>query len=242
MFNTIMLILKFIVKLILAILTLLAFIVLVINLFVILSASPEMKSIEDLRQDSSAYEDHTILVLGAGIIDQETPSRILKGRLDTTLEAHELYPEMPIIVSGDHKDIYYDEVYVMKHYLKEGGVPSDLIYQDHAGYSTYDSLFRAKEIIGEDQLIIITQPYHLSRALMIARNLGIDAIGLEAQEVNSTRFNREIREVAARLKDWAYLYLDIGDPTTEMNYGFQIDGDGDQTDVKEDLYQEGITE
>lgn len=242
MLNTVLLIIKFIVKLILALLTLSVFTVLFINLFVILSASSNMKTIDDIRHNPSTYEDHTILVLGAGIIDQETPSRILKGRLDTTLGAHKIYPEKPIIVSGDHNDIYYDEVYVMKHYLKEADVPSELIYQDHAGYSTYDSLYRAKEIIGEDQLIIITQPYHLSRSLMIARNLGIDAIGLEAQEVNSTRFNREIREVAARLKDWAYLYLDVGTPNPELNYGFQVDGDGDQTDVKEDLFQENSTE
>lgn len=229
---------KMIIKIIFVIFIIVSSFILFINLSTILSSQSKTLSLTEIQENQEDYDDYAILVLGAGIINYETPSRILAKRLDQTYQVYSILSDLPIIVSGDHADKYYDEVYVMKKYLSDKGINSQQIYQDHAGYSTYDSLYRAKEVIGQDKLIIITQGYHLSRALMIAENLGITAVGVPAEEVNSTRLNREFREMAARVKDWIYLKFNLKYPSPEENYGFSLDENGELTNDKDSLYKE----
>ena len=118
----------------------------------------------------------------------------------------ELYNENisnKIIMSGDHGKRTYDEVNIMKDYAIEKGVPSKDIFMDHAGFSTYDSMYRAKNIFKAKKVIIVTQEYHLPRALFIAKKLGLDAYGVASEGNNYLgQKYRDIREFLARNKDF----------------------------------------
>lgn len=210
--------------------------IIIVNLYVMVSSQNQTYSIEKLKQERKTIDEATpILVLGAGIIDSETPSKILEQRLLKTVEVAEVLAQNPIIMSGDHMDEYYDEVTVMKKYVVAKGIESQRVYLDHAGYSTFESLYRLKEVLKQDKVIIITQGYHLSRALMLARGLGLEAIGIPAEEYPSTRLEREFREVFARLKDFAITYLNYPHKTPELGYGFDLSKSGDLTNEKMDL-------
>ncbi|MBF6978453.1 YdcF family protein [Aerococcaceae bacterium zg-BR22] len=212
------------------------FFVAAINLFVIISTSAKQYSLErfDSNQTHQAAEV-PILVLGAGIIDNQTPSKILAARLDAAIALAKRYPEKKIIMSGDHKDAYYDEVSVMKKYAIQHGIASERIYLDHAGYSTYDSMYRIKNVLHKQQVIIVTQGYHLSRALMLANGMKLDAVGIQAKEVNSTRMKRETREILARIKDFMVTYWRYSPPAVEEAYEFDLRQSGDWTDEKDSL-------
>ena len=135
-------------------------------------------------------------------------------------------------MSGDHGQDEYDEVNIMKDFAIEKGIPSEDIFMDHAGFSTYESIYRAKEIFGAKKIIIVTQEYHLYRALYIAKTMGIEAYGVGAdprQYVGA--FNREVREILARNKDFVKCIFKpeptyLGDP-------IPINGNGDDTNDKD---------
>ena len=114
-----------------------------------------------------------ILILGAGVRDDGSPTLMLADRLDQGLALYQQGAAPKIIVSGDHGSSGYDEVNTMKAYLVERGIPSEDVFMDHAGFSTYDSLYRARDIFQAQKLIIVTQKYHLYRALYIADCLRI---------------------------------------------------------------------
>ena len=111
----------------------------------------------------------------------------------------------PLLMSGDHGRKEYDEVNTMKQYAIDAGVPSGDIFMDHAGFSTYESIYRAKEIFGAERIIIVTQEYHLYRSLYIAEKLGIEAYGVSATlHGYGTQEQQNIRETLARFKDFFY--------------------------------------
>jgi len=142
-----------------------------------------------------------ILVLGAKAYP-DRPSPILKDRLDKAVEIYKLGVALKIIVSGDHGTKSYDEVNVMKEYLINSGVKSEDIFMDHAGFSTYDSVVRAQKIFGVKSMVIVTQKYHLYRALYIAREFNIDSFGVSSDIHHyEGALGRELREVLARDKD-----------------------------------------
>ena len=170
----------------------------IINGYVILSTKNRI-----LKDDYSKLEDiDCIVVLGAGIWG-ERPSPMLADRLLSAIDLYNQGVAPKIIMSGDHGRVDYDEVNVMKEFAIERGVASEDIFMDHAGFSTYDSIYRAKEIFKADKIIIVTQEYHLYRALYIADKLGIEAYGVTA---NPRKYSgwlyRELREVLARNKDF----------------------------------------
>ena len=133
-----------------------------------------------------------------------------------------------IIMSGDHGRSDYNEVGTMKEYAVNEGVPSEDIFMDHAGFSTYESLYRAKEIFGADRIIIVSQEYHLYRALYIAKALGIEAYGVSADlRSYSGQYKRELREILARNKDFI---LAIAKPVPSvLGDSISLDGSGDVT-------------
>lgn len=146
-----------------------------------------------------------ILILGAGVHEDGTPSFMLRDRLERGLELYEAGVSEKIIVSGDHGTKGYDEVNVMKNYLIDAGVPSEDIFMDHAGFSTYESIYRAREIFCVQRIVIVTQKYHLYRALYISDAFEIDAVGVPAAEVRYYgQLYRDAREILARAKDWVY--------------------------------------
>ena len=143
-----------------------------------------------------------IIVLGAGIWGDK-PSPMLEDRLLEGINLYNNNVSNKIIMSGDHGREEYDEVNIMKNYAIEKGVPSENIFMDHAGFSTYESIYRAKEIFKAKKVVIVTQKYHLYRALYIANQLGLEAYGVGSDPrkyVGATY--RELREILARDKDF----------------------------------------
>ena len=143
-----------------------------------------------------------ILILGAGVRDEGTPTPMLADRLDEGLRLYEEGAAPKLLVSGDHGQIDYDEVNVMRKYLMERGVPEEDIFMDHAGFSTYESMYRAKEVFGAERVIVVTQKYHIYRALYIAERLGLEACGANSDpRAYRGAFLNNVRETAARSKD-----------------------------------------
>ena len=146
-----------------------------------------------------------IFVLGCGVRPDGSPSDMLRDRLETAYLLYEAELSDYILVSGDNGKIDYNEVGVMKEYLVNKGIPEGKIYMDHAGFSTYESLYRAKAIFGVEKMILVTQKYHLSRALYIAYDRGIDAVGVGADfHIYRGQEFRDLREVLARVKDFIW--------------------------------------
>ncbi len=147
-------------------------------------------------------EADCILVLGAGVWADNQPSPMLRDRLEKSIELFDRKVAPYLVMSGDHGRKDYDEVSVMKNFALDHGIDSNLIYMDHAGFSTYESMYRIRHIFGAKKIVIVTQRYHLYRAIYIARAMGLDAVGVAAKEITySGQSRREIREILARAKD-----------------------------------------
>ena len=169
-----------------------------------------------------------IIVLGCLVKSDATPSDMLADRLSVGIDLYNHNAAPKLLMSGDHGQTDYDEVNVMKACAIAAGVPSEDVFMDHAGFSTYESILRAKEIFGADKIIIVTQEYHLYRALYIANALGIDAYGVSADlRTYSGQTKRDIREVLARVKDVGYSIFKP-DPTY-LGEPISLDGSGDVT-------------
>ena len=156
---------------------------------------------------ADAGEADCIIVPGAGVSGDRV-SLALARRLDKALEIYNLGKIDRIIVSGDHGRKNYDEVNVMREYLAERGVPIENIFMDHAGFSTYDTIYRARDVFLVKRAVIVTQRLHLRRALYIADALGVECVGVEAD--NSTAASTRIqmvREYPARIKAFLQCYI-----------------------------------
>ena len=172
-----------------------------------------------------------ILVLGCGVWEDGTPSHMLEDRLKRSLELFEQGVAPKILMSGDHGREEYDEVNVMKSFVVQRGVPSEHVFMDHAGFSTYESIYRAKEIFQAQKIVIVTQGYHLYRAIYIAQAMGMEAYGVASDyRTYAGQTMRDVREVLARVKDMATCIFKP-DPT----YGGEVIpiwGNGDITNDK----------
>ena len=186
---------------------------------------------DDLLNRLRQLDADGILVLGAGVREDGSPSLMLRDRLDTSIALYDLNVCDHVLVSGDHGRVGYDEVNVMKGIAVEAGIPSEHVFMDHAGFSTYDSMYRAKHIFQAEKVIIVTQEYHLYRALYIARSLGMEAIGVAAPGENYYgQTYRELREMAARTKDFV---ITMWKPEASiMGDVIPISGDGNITNDK----------
>ncbi len=170
-----------------------------INAYVVASTKKQILS-EEKWQGIKNFD--CILILGAGIWGDK-PSPMLQDRLDRGIELYQKGIAPKILVSGDHGRADYDEVNIMKNYIVQAGVPSEDIFMDHAGFSTYDSIYRSKHIFEVNRMIIVTQKYHLYRALYIANQLGIKAYGVPTvSKKYSGQTYRDLREIFARDKDF----------------------------------------
>lgn len=161
--------------------------------------TPGAEVIEELK----ALEAECILVLGAGITDKETPSPMLKDRLDAGIALYNEGVAPKLLLSGDNGQLEHNEIHVMLKYAKDAGVPEEDIFCDHAGFSTYDSMHRASSIFGVEKAVVVTQKYHQYRALYIGRKLGLEVWGVASdQEKYAGQSYRELREILARIKDF----------------------------------------
>ncbi len=185
-----------------------------------------------LPEEAKAIEDvDCILVLGCLVKDNGVPSDMLADRVARGIELYEQGAAPKVLMSGDHGRADYDEVNAMKQVAMEAGVPSTDVFMDHAGFSTYESIYRAKAVFGADKIIVVTQEYHLYRALFIAEKLGIEAYGVNA-DLRSYRGQsaRDIREILARCKDFVNTSFKF--EPTYLGEPIPIGGNGDMTNDK----------
>lgn len=195
-----------------------------LNIYVVNNTKNEIVKEENV---SNIEGVDCILILGAGIWGDK-PSPMLEDRLKEGIVLYKKGTTKKIIMSGDHSREDYDEVKIMKEYAESEGVPSEDIFMDHAGFSSYDSVYRAKEIFGVQKMIIVTQKYHLYRSLYIAKKLGIEAYGIESNlRTYPGQVFREIREILARDKD--YFKCIMKPEASIMGEKISLDGSGDIT-------------
>ncbi len=167
------------------------------------------------------------IVLGAKVDDQD-PSDILEDRLLTAIELYEKGKVEKILVSGDNGQVEYNEVGTMKNYLLNEGVPAEDIFMDHAGFDTYDSMYRAAAIFQVENAVIVTQNYHLPRAIYIARALGIDAVGVSADRQTYVYIDLyEKREKLAQIK--AFLNVVFHSKPKYLGESIPINGNGQES-------------
>lgn len=142
-----------------------------------------------------------VLVLGALVFEDGTVSMMLQDRLETAYVLYAAGKAEKILITGDHGQVEYDEVNAMRRYLETKGVPPEDIFMDHAGFDTYDSMYRARDVFQARDVIVVTQRFHLPRALWIASRLGLNPQGVVADRHRYWREGYyELREAAARLK------------------------------------------
>ena len=169
-----------------------------------------------------------IVVLGCQVKDDGKPSDMLADRLRRGIELYNQGVAPKIIMSGDHGQKEYDEVNTMKQVAVDAGIPSSDVFMDHAGFSTYETLYRAKEIFEADKIVVVTQEYHLYRTLYIAEKLGIEAYGVNADyHTYWGQSNRDAREILARCKD--FIKTIFKPEPKYLGDAIPVSGDGDIT-------------
>jgi len=213
------------------IIAILMIIVLGINLYVKASTNKQILGENDYTKLSDI---DCIIILGAGVWGDK-PSPILEDRLLEGIKLYQNNVSDKIIMSGDHGRESYDEVNIMKNYAIEKGIPSENIFMDHAGFSTYESIYRARDIFKAKKIVIVTQKYHLYRALYAANCLGLEAygIGADPRQYSGATF-RELREILARDKD--FIKCIFKPKPTYLGDTIPVSGNGDVTnDDKKDI-------
>lgn len=160
-----------------------------------------------LQASGKTYD--CILVLGASVLADGTPSGILQDRLDTAIALYDAGVAPKIIMSGDDEsDSSYDEVTNMKAYAVAKGVPSEDIFCDHAGLNTYDSMYRAKNVFNASTMVVVTQTYHQYRALWDANMLGISSVGVASDlHTYANQAYYDFRELMARVSDFGKVLM-----------------------------------
>ena len=171
-----------------------------INGYVVRSTAGQILS----PDDAAALSDvDCILVLGCYVHENGNPSAMLSDRLQQGVSLYDAGAAPKLLMSGDHGQTSYDEVNAMKQYAIDAGVPSEDIFMDHAGFSTYESVYRTRDIFEAKNILIVTQGYHLHRALHIANALGLEAYGVASDpRAYAGQLFREVREILARNKDF----------------------------------------
>lgn len=139
------------------------------------------------------------LIPGAAVFSKGSLSPIFEDRVNKAIELYNAKKVSKILVSGDNSTTSHNEVNPVRNYLLKNGVPDEDIFLDHAGFDTYSSMYRARDIFQVDSIIISTQSFHLPRAVFIARVLGMNAYGISADNGN-VKINNYVREFFANEK------------------------------------------
>jgi SanA protein len=219
--------LKKVIKVGIIIIIIIVLIILLINFYVKNSTKNQIIEKDDY---STLKNIDCIIILGAGIWGDK-PSPMLEDRLKEGILLYNNEVSDKIIMSGDHGREEYDEVNTMKKYAIENGILSENIFMDHAGFSSYESIYRAKEIFNAKKVVIVTQKYHLYRALYIANQLGLEAYGVGADSRQYVgEIYREAREILARNKD--FIKCIFKPEPTYLGDTIPVSGNGDITNDK----------
>jgi SanA protein len=148
---------------------------------------------------SQAPQMPVALVYGAGLAPGGVPSPVLAQRLDAAIALYQEGKVDSLLLSGDNSDPFHDETRAMVHYVLERGIPASAVQEDDAGLSTYDSSVRAHTVFGVREAVLVTQRFHLTRALYIANSVGIDAWGVAADEGRPRTRRYALRETLSRV-------------------------------------------
>lgn len=169
-----------------------------------------------------------VVVLGASVYPDGTPSDILADRLEVAVDLYREGAVRAIIVSGDNRSSHYNESDAMKAFCVEAGVPSKNVYVDHGGVGTYESVYRARHVFGAERVIVATQAYHLYRAMFAAECLGMETWGVACDKgAYDNQQMYSAREVAARTKDFYASLLHL--PVNTAGETVSLDDSGDLT-------------
>lgn len=165
------------------------------------TASPAYAATDDVPRAPVA------IVLGAGIEPNGEPSVFLRQRVSVAVRLYRQGTVRALLMSGDHSTADHDEVGVMAAEARRQGVPAGAIVEDHAGFDTYSSCYRARSVWGISRAVVVSQPFHLPRAVWLCRELGVDAVGVETERgpFGPTWYGR-VREIPAIDK----AFLDVG--------------------------------
>ncbi len=203
------------------------------SIILLVNNSVESIGTDFILNANEVPEADAILVLGAYVFPSGTVSTMLNDRLTVGYELYQQGKAPKLLVSGDHGQKDYDEVNSMKNFLKAKCVLVQYIFIDHAGFISYESVYRARDIFKVNKLIIVTQEYHLKRALFVARELGLEAYGVASDKRDygqaMTMYN--LREIAARNKDFLWAKILKPEPTF-LGEAIPVFGDGKATDDK----------
>lgn len=195
-----------------------------INTYVKVFSKPNI--VEEIYDNNKEID--AIVVLGCQVREDGSLSLMLKDRLDKAIELYKNNLSSKIIVSGDHGTKEYDEVNAMKKYLIENDIKSEDIFMDHAGFSTYETMYRAKYIFEAKKVVVVTQEYHLYRAVYIGNKLGIETYGVPAKKIDYYgQTGRDIREILARNKD--FIKCIFKPEPTYLGDTIPVSGNGDIT-------------
>ncbi|HNZ14443.1 MAG TPA: ElyC/SanA/YdcF family protein [Anaerolineaceae bacterium] len=185
----------------------------------LLISEPLIKSYEDIQAMP------VVMVPGAGLLRDGTPSSPLRDRLDAAAQLYRDGKVQKILLTGDNRFVNYNEPGAMRNYLIQTGIPEEDLVLDYAGRRTYDSCYRAKAIFGLDEIIIVTQPYHLPRAVFLCDKLGLETQGLpieQSQYIRSRFLFWNFREIFATLAAYWDIYISkplpvLGEPEPIFN-------------------------
>lgn len=154
-------------------------------------------------------EAYTVIVLGASVKSDGELSIMLRDRVESALLLYKEGKVKRFLLSGDNGSTYYNEPSAMKKYLLERGVPETDIFLDYAGFDTYDSVYRASYIFDVDRAIVVSQRFHLPRAIYIARSMDLDFYGYTGdRRIYEQESRNRLRELLANLKAWGELLID----------------------------------
>ena len=209
-------------------------IIVILGVFITFGINQYVKSMAGakiLENFSDIKGIEAILILGCEVKPDGSLSLMLKDRLDKGIELYKAGVAPKIIVSGDHGTEHYDETNAMKNYMIENNIPSEDIFMDHAGFATYDSMYRAKYIFKVEKCIVVTQEYHLYRAVYIGNALEMETYGVASAKVDYYgQTKRDFREFLARNKD--FVKCIFKPHSTYLGDTIPVSGNGDITNDK----------
>lgn len=212
----------------LAVIVAAALAVAVANVVTVATTRERVVTVDGATRVLSADPADAVVVLGASVYPDGTPSDILADRLEVACDLYKAGAARAIIVSGDNRTSHYNESDAMKAYCVALGVPSEDVYVDHAGNTTYESMWRARHVFGAERIIVATQAYHLYRAMFAADCFGMETWGVACDKGaydNQQRYS--IREVLARTKDFYAALLRL--PVATSGETVSLDASGDLT-------------
>lgn len=203
-------------------------VVAVANVATVATTRDHVRTVDAFAAEVGEHPVDAVVVLGASVYPDGTPSDILADRLEVAVDLYRAGAAKAIIVSGDNRSSHYNESDAMKAYCVALGVPSEDVFVDHGGTTTYESMYRARQLFGAQRVVVATQAYHLYRAMFAGQALGMETWGVPSDKgAYDNQFSYSVREVAARTKD--FFAALIGAPVALDEAPVSLDGSGDLT-------------